>query len=230
MTVDIAQQGRALCQALLLGAALGVTYDLFRILRVRIRVPLLGPLLDLLFWLLATLALFLWSQDAWGGQIRLYGAAFCLLGGSAYFWVISRWFLKLGYLCADVTGLLLGILTFPLGIARRFLKKIRKLIKNTFLSGAKWYRIGQKTSDMERAVRRRAARERGEMGNAVQTSRISDQDCGFGSADLHDHLSHRHARPDSGRRKSAGRPGPGGVRVPAVKSGAGRVHRKQRRS
>ena len=128
MTVDIAQQGRALCQALLLGAALGVTYDLFRILRVRIRVPLLGPLLDLLFWLLATPALFLWSQDAWGGQIRLYGAAFCLLGGSAYFWVISRWFLKLGYLCADVAGLLLGILTFPLGIARRFLKKIRKLI------------------------------------------------------------------------------------------------------
>ena len=48
MTVDVAQQGRALCQALLLGGAMGVVYDLFRILRVRVKVRLLGPLLDLL--------------------------------------------------------------------------------------------------------------------------------------------------------------------------------------
>ena len=34
MTVDVAQQSRALCQALLLGGAMGVTYDLFRVLRV----------------------------------------------------------------------------------------------------------------------------------------------------------------------------------------------------
>ena len=67
MTVDVAQQGRALLQALALGAVMGMTYDLFRILRVRVRIPLLGPALDLLFWLGATLALFLWSQGAWGG-------------------------------------------------------------------------------------------------------------------------------------------------------------------
>ena len=49
MTVDTLQQGRALCQALLLGGAMGVVYDLFRILRVRVKLPLLGPALDLLF-------------------------------------------------------------------------------------------------------------------------------------------------------------------------------------
>lgn len=42
MTVDVAQQSRALCQALLLGGAMGVTYDLFRVLRVRVRVPQIG--------------------------------------------------------------------------------------------------------------------------------------------------------------------------------------------
>ena len=63
MTVDTLQQSRALCQALLLGGAMGVVYDLFRILRVRVHVRLLGPVLDLLFWLGATAALFLWSQD-----------------------------------------------------------------------------------------------------------------------------------------------------------------------
>ena len=39
MTVDTLQQGRALCQALLLGGAMGVVYDLFRILRVRVKLP-----------------------------------------------------------------------------------------------------------------------------------------------------------------------------------------------
>ena len=68
MTVDTLQQGRALCQALLLGGAMGVVYDLFRILRVRVKLPLLGPALDLLFWLGATGALFLWSQGAGGDR------------------------------------------------------------------------------------------------------------------------------------------------------------------
>ena len=126
MTVDLLQQLRALCQALLLGGAMGVVYDLFRILRVRIKLPLLVPLLDILFWLAATGSLFLWSQKAWGGQIRLYGAVFCLVGGGAYFWAISPWLLKLGYLGADLAAVLLGILTFPLGLAGVFLKKIRK--------------------------------------------------------------------------------------------------------
>ena len=89
MTVDVIQQGRALCQALLLGGAMGVLYDLFRILRVRVRVPLLGPVLDLLFWLAATGALFVWSQSAWGGQVRLYGATFCMVGGALYFWAVK---------------------------------------------------------------------------------------------------------------------------------------------
>ena len=85
MTIDVVQQGRALCQALLLGAVLGMLYDLFRILRVRVKVPLLGPALDLLFWIVATLTLFLWSQEAWGGRIRLYGAVFCVVGGGVFF-------------------------------------------------------------------------------------------------------------------------------------------------
>ena len=76
MSIDTLQQGQALCEALLLGGAMGAAYDLFRILRVRVKIPMLGPALDLLFWLGATGVLFFWSQDAWGGQVRFYGAAF----------------------------------------------------------------------------------------------------------------------------------------------------------
>ena len=62
MTVDVAAQGAALAQAVLLGATAGVLYDLFRILRVRVRLPLLGPALHLLLWLALTVTLFVWSQ------------------------------------------------------------------------------------------------------------------------------------------------------------------------
>ena len=77
MTVDVAAQGAALVQAVLLGLAAGMLYDLFRILRVRVRLPLLGPALDLLFWLTLTVTLFLWSQWAWGGL----GRHFCSWAG-----------------------------------------------------------------------------------------------------------------------------------------------------
>ena len=49
MTVDIAAQQAALLQAAVLGLAAGLLYDLFRILRCRVRLPLLGPALDLLW-------------------------------------------------------------------------------------------------------------------------------------------------------------------------------------
>ena len=184
MTVDVAQQGAALGQALLLGTALGVLYDLFRILRVRVRLPLLGPLLDLLFWIGATLALFLWSQEAWGGEIRLYGALFCLTGGVVYFWLFSRWLLWLGYRLADLITLLLGILTLPMALLLSLLKKIRKIIKNTFLFRRKWYKIRTLTDEMDRAARRRAEREKGAGGHAVQTGRFFNQNRGAGAADL----------------------------------------------
>ena len=138
MTVDVAAQGAALLQAVVLGLATGVLYDLFRILRVRIHFPVLGQILDLLFWIVLTVTLFLWSQWAWGGPVRLYGVAFLFLGGAVYFWAFSRWLLWIGYRAADLAALLLGILVLPLIALNHVRKKIKKLAKNIFLSGAKW--------------------------------------------------------------------------------------------
>ncbi len=71
MRVDIAAQGQALLQALGLGLAAGGLYDLLRILRVRIPLRLLSHSLDFLFWMAVTLSIFLWSHQAWGGNIRI---------------------------------------------------------------------------------------------------------------------------------------------------------------
>ena len=45
MTISVAQQAAALAQAAALGLAVGLLYDLFRVLRVRVALPLLGAVL-----------------------------------------------------------------------------------------------------------------------------------------------------------------------------------------
>ena len=188
MTVDVAAQGAALVQAVLLGLAAGVLYDLFRILRVRVRLPLLGPALDLLFWLTLTVTLFLWSQWAWGGPVRLYGAAFLFLGGVVYFGLFSRWLLWLGYRLADLVTAILKILALPLFALNRLQKKIKKLAKNIFLFAGKWYRINQITQEMESTARRRAARERGGSSHASETCGTADQAGHRGASGVSGHL------------------------------------------
>ena len=158
MTIDTVQQGQALCQALALGGAVWaavrpVPYSESPGEAARGGSPAGSGVLAGGHGDSVSLV-----PGGLGGQIRFYGALFCMAGGGVYFWVISPWFLKLGYFMADIVTFLLGILTFPLALGRAVLKKFGKLAKNTFLSGVKWYRIGQKTEEMERAVRRRAAR------------------------------------------------------------------------
>ncbi len=68
----------ALGQALLLGLALGLLYDLLRPLRHR--AGRAAPLLDLLFSLLAGASSFLFAMRAPGGRMGLWELAAALLG------------------------------------------------------------------------------------------------------------------------------------------------------
>ena len=79
MAVSVADQARALLGAIGLGTAAGLLYDLFRVLRVRIPLRWLGPVLDLLFWLCCTITFFLWSVDSAGGLVRIYTAIAALM-------------------------------------------------------------------------------------------------------------------------------------------------------
>ena len=80
MTISVAQQAAALAQAAALGLAVGLLYDLFRVLRVRVALPLLGAVLDLSFWIIVTVALFVWSQHG-GGRSGCTGSSFSLGAG-----------------------------------------------------------------------------------------------------------------------------------------------------
>lgn len=122
--------------ALGLGVAVGVLYDIFRILRVRLRLPLLGGILDLLFWLVVTAALFLYTVTAGSGEVRGYLVLAVLGGAAAYFWLLSRWFLWLGYRLADFLGLVWGLVTLPLVLLARLGKKSKKTQKNPSIIAA----------------------------------------------------------------------------------------------
>ena len=137
MTVDIARQLQGLCRAILLGGMLGVLYDLMRIVRRRIRLPFLGGILDFLFWVATTAALFLFSHEVWDGQIRIYGAVFCLLGGWAYFWGISPLVVGMLLFLSALAAHLLGLLTFPARTLGRVFKNFVKFAKTSFLSRKK---------------------------------------------------------------------------------------------
>ena len=141
MTVSVTDQALFFAGALVMGAAVGLLYDAFRILRVRVRLPLLGGVLDLLFWLVVTVALFVYTTTAGSGEVRLYIVAAVLLGAAAYFWLLSRWFLKLGYRLADLVGVLWRVLTLPVVFLLRLCKKIGKTAKKSFHYRRKWYRI-----------------------------------------------------------------------------------------
>jgi hypothetical protein len=181
MELDVTRQGVAMAQSLLLGAGAGVVYDLFRVLRVRIKLRGLGALLDLLFWLGLTVTLFLWSLDAWGGWVRLYGAAGMLVGGAVYFRFFSLWVLRLAYCGADVVEFLVHLVLLPMKGLFFLLKKIEFFAKNSFSYGCKWYKIRQ----LNWKRRHSAARGNGGGCHADEASGSADQDRSAGSADLH---------------------------------------------
>ena len=71
MGIDLWDQALTFAGAAILGMGAGLVYDLMRVLRRRLRLPLLGPVLDFLFWLLLTAALFVYAV-ATGGRLRIF--------------------------------------------------------------------------------------------------------------------------------------------------------------
>ena len=228
MTISVQQQAAAVIQAIGLGLLAGLLYDLMRIMRVRLPLPFLVSVLDFLFWITVTAVLFVWSQDAWGGEIRLYGTVFLFLGGVIYFAGLSVWILKIGYLIADFLSVIWNIFTYPVLCLKNTSKKMKKIAKKTFHSGVKWYKINQITGELATAERRRSARETGGSDHAVQAYWVADQGAYHNPDDLHDHFTAESAWADPVCSKRTGRSAKASRRTKTGKSAVGRSHRKQR--
>ena len=162
MGIDLWAQALTFLGALGLGAGLGLVYDLFRLLRRRVRLPLLGPALDLLFWVLVTAGLFLYAISAGGGELRIYMAVALFLGAVAYFLLLSRPVRFLTERAADGAAVLWRLAVSPLVFFGRRSKKIEKAAKNYFHYRREWYKMKTIPGEMEDLLRRTAGKGEGE--------------------------------------------------------------------
>ena len=90
MYVDVTAQAAVFGQGVLLGALLGLVYDAMRTLRRSIGWKILAFVLDVLFWLGVTAALFALTLLRDNGEVRIYHMLAFLLGGGLYFVTLSR--------------------------------------------------------------------------------------------------------------------------------------------
>jgi spore cortex biosynthesis protein YabQ len=78
-------------QVLLVGAAAGLIYDFFRILRRTFRHPdALTQAEDVIYWLLATVFIFYFILHSNDGEIRFYAVVGVFGGMGLYFFTLSR--------------------------------------------------------------------------------------------------------------------------------------------
>ena len=132
MAISVTDQAMAFLGALALGGALGVLYDLFRLVRVRLKLRALGALLDLGYWALAVLALFGYCLAAGNGDVRIYLILGIALGGGLYFLTLSLLFRRLGDKLWDIFVFLGKLCLKPLILSRNLGKIIWENLKKDF--------------------------------------------------------------------------------------------------
>ena len=184
MGIDLADQVRTFLGAAALGGCLGLVYDVFRVLRRRLRLPLVGALLDLGFWLLVTVGLFCYATAAGGGEVRIYMAAALFLGALLYFLLLSPPALLLVGLAADGAALLLRLLLLPVDRLHRLGKKIQKSLKKHFHYRREWYKLNLIPGEMDDLTRPRDGRWEGRDHAKDQESRTAHQAGDSGLAHL----------------------------------------------
>jgi hypothetical protein len=144
METSVTRQLLEAAAALSLGAAAGLLYDFFRVLRARLRLRVITVLCDVLFCVAAGTALFLLGLTVGGGRQRVALGVFAALGGSLYFLTLSRLALYIFRGLADVAALLLYLIARPAVFFAVLLKKIVISLKKLFHYARKWYIFGER--------------------------------------------------------------------------------------
>lgn len=126
MTVSVWEQAYSLLGGLLLGVATGLLYELLRCVRYRVRGHIFCALLDLVFWLSVTAALFLWSVAAGRGVVQLSICAALFLGCAGYLHFLSPLCFPAFFAFTGLIARLLGLLTAPVRLLGRMGEAITK--------------------------------------------------------------------------------------------------------
>lgn len=109
------------CQAILLGMAAALLYDLLRAFRLRL--PRLTSALDILYCMAAGLAVFLFMLRRAQGQLRLYLLLGAVGGGVLFFTAFSPFLRPVWDFWVDTLAFLLHLTAIPLRGAENLCKK-----------------------------------------------------------------------------------------------------------
>lgn len=132
METDLSRQGIALLIALLLGAGIGVLYDLLRPLRHRSG-RLAGAVLDVLFCAASGCAAFTYAMSAGDGRLGIWELAAALVGFLLYMHTLSAPLLR-------IFTILLDALYTATAVIKKFIGKLFLLAKKCLLCMRKWLR------------------------------------------------------------------------------------------
>lgn len=228
MGIEIEAQTMTVLWALTLGGSLGVFYDVARILRHKAKNHLLGGLLDICFWIIATTGLFLLAIMRGGGEVRVYMVCVVVIGATLYFLTISRLVVIFLGIFAEIVRFLLGICLLPIHTVKAILKKIVKKQKNDFHYRRKWYRIGIIPDSMEVFYQNVALEAGGTHRVQNQENSTTDQVSSTGVAGLHGNGLPEHPGSDTRSKRSGKRLGTTGRSTKSKKCKLGRRSGKSR--
>lgn len=129
MEIDVSQQLFQLGASWLSGFTVGGIYDIFRVLRRKLKA---SALLDGLFSIAALCTLFTLGMDAGGGSLHIFMLAFFALGFASYMLLLSDIVLKV----LNKTAELIAAVLAP---TVNTLKIIARIIKKHFSNANIWY-------------------------------------------------------------------------------------------
>lgn len=142
------------CQAILLGMAAALLYDLLRAFRLRL--PRLTSALDILYCMAAGLAVFLFMLRRAQGQLRLYLLLGAVGGGVLFFTAFSPFLRPVWDFWVDTLAFLLHLTAIPLRGAENLCEKNWQMGKKSLLFYSQML-YNKKHQARQKALQRRRA-------------------------------------------------------------------------
>lgn len=144
MEISVSHQLIEAAASIFLGLAAGFLYDVFRTVRYEVKSKLLTQALDLLFWVMCSIALFFLGLSVGNGQQRISMTVLSFIGGAVYFALFSRPVLFILEKISGFIKTICRIIAVPVKFAASLLKTLKKSLKNIFHYNKKWYKIETK--------------------------------------------------------------------------------------
>lgn len=141
MELYISRQLFQLICSALAGFGIGLAYDVFRILRRRLKTD---AMFDALFWLCCLSVLFTLGMDIGGGALHIFMLAFAILGFAAYMLALSEYVMVLLNKAAQ-------IISRALSPVKKLFKFFSKVVKKFFSNIRDWFTMIKKKRNRSRS-------------------------------------------------------------------------------